>query len=144
MEKEYTNGEITIVWKPDTCIHSGKCFKGLHSVFNPTKRPWINMAGADTEKIIEQVNKCPSKALSFYHNEAKESEKDLLDEVNTLKEMKIEVIPNGPLKVEGNFQVKEKSGMEIKKEKAFFCRCGASSNKPYCDGTHKKINFQDF
>ncbi|GAB4470330.1 MAG: hypothetical protein OHK0057_12900 [Thermoflexibacter sp.] len=144
MEKEYTNGEVTIVWKPDICIHSTKCFKGLHSVFNPTKRPWINMAGADTEKIIEQVNKCPSKALSFYQNGAEESEKAPLDDVDTLRETKIEVIPNGPLKVEGNVLIKEKNGMEVKKGKAFFCRCGASSNKPYCDGTHKKINFQDF
>jgi uncharacterized Fe-S cluster protein YjdI len=61
----YTNGEITIAWKPGLCIHSGICFKGLAEVFDPRRKPWIDMSQADTERIIEQVKKCPSGALSF-------------------------------------------------------------------------------
>ena len=61
----YRNGEITIVWKPEVCIHSGICFKGLAEVFDPRRRPWIDMSRADTLKIIEQVKKCPSGALSI-------------------------------------------------------------------------------
>ncbi len=68
----YTNGEITIVWKPDTCIHSTLCWKGLLNVFNPKKRPWIDANGASSEEIIEQVKKCPSGALSYYRNDEKE------------------------------------------------------------------------
>ncbi len=67
--KEYSNGEITIVWKPDTCIHSAVCFRGLPQVFDPRERPWIKQHNADTQSIIHQINKCPSKALSFYYNE---------------------------------------------------------------------------
>ena len=67
---KYTNGEVTVVWKPDTCIHSAICWKNLHEVFNPSERPWINMQGASTERIIEQVQKCPSGALSYFMNEA--------------------------------------------------------------------------
>ena len=66
---KYTNGEITVVWKPKTCIHSTLCWKGLISVFDPRVKPWVNMQGASTEAIIEQVNKCPSGALSYYFNE---------------------------------------------------------------------------
>ena len=69
--KEYSNGEITIVWKPQVCIHSTICWRGaagLPEVFNPAERPWINMEGADTESITEQVKKCPSGALSFFEN----------------------------------------------------------------------------
>ena len=68
--KKYSNGEVTVVWKPDTCIHSAICFKGLSGVFDPRKRPWITLEGATTNEIIEQVKKCPSGALSFYMNEA--------------------------------------------------------------------------
>ncbi len=70
--KKYTNGEVTIVWKPHMCIHSTICWKaatGLPEVFNPADRPWIKPEGADTERIIEQVKKCPSGALSFVMND---------------------------------------------------------------------------
>jgi uncharacterized Fe-S cluster protein YjdI len=66
--KKYTNGEVTIVWKPNTCIHSAICFRGLGSVFHPQTLPWITPEAAPTEKIIEQVKKCPSGALSYYQN----------------------------------------------------------------------------
>jgi uncharacterized Fe-S cluster protein YjdI len=53
--KKYTNGEVTIVWKPDMCIHSAVCFKGLGEVFDPKKRPWISPQGASTERIVKNV-----------------------------------------------------------------------------------------
>jgi uncharacterized Fe-S cluster protein YjdI len=69
--KKYSNGEITIVWKPGMCTHSTKCWKGkngLISVFNPMEKPWIKPAGADSARIIQQIDQCPSKALSYYYN----------------------------------------------------------------------------
>ncbi len=69
--KKYTNGEVTIMWKPNVCIHSTVCWRGaggLPEVFNPAERPWIKPEGATTERIVEQVKKCPSGALSFYMN----------------------------------------------------------------------------
>ena len=72
----YTNDEITVVWKPKICMHSAICWKGLIEVFNPKARPWINMDGANTERIMEQVRKCPSGALTFFLNsEAEGKEK---------------------------------------------------------------------
>jgi uncharacterized Fe-S cluster protein YjdI len=67
--KTYSNGEVTIVWKPSLCIHSAICFKGLGEVFDPRKRPWITPEKSSTEKIVEQVKNCPSGALSFTMNE---------------------------------------------------------------------------
>ncbi len=61
----YSNREITVVWKPDVCIHSAICFKGLAGVFDPRRKPWIDMTQAETQQIIEQVKKCPSGALSI-------------------------------------------------------------------------------
>jgi uncharacterized Fe-S cluster protein YjdI len=76
--KEYSNGEITIVWKTALCRHSTICWKpatGLPGVFNPLLRPWIKPEASSTDQIIEQVKKCPSGALSFYRNtDRKENE----------------------------------------------------------------------
>lgn len=68
---EYTNGEITVVWQPGLCIHSGNCVKGLPGVFKPKERPWIKVHEASTDAIAEQVSRCPSGALSFYMNRDK-------------------------------------------------------------------------
>ncbi len=70
MEKEvkYPNEEITVVWKPHLCRHSTLCFTQLPDVFKPAVRKWVDPYGADSERIVEQVKKCPSGALSFYYN----------------------------------------------------------------------------
>lgn len=138
MEKKYTNKDITVVWKPDACIHSALCWHNLLSVFDPRKKPWINMDGADTDAIIAQVDKCPSGALSWLRNEDGSPATDQT-EVETI----IEATPNGPLMVYGNIKVKDSDGNETVKHKVTaFCRCGASDNKPYCDGSHRKIDFK--
>jgi len=64
--KEYTNGEVTIVWKPQLCIHAANCARGLPKVFQPKEKPWINPNAASTQNLIDQVLKCPSGALSTY------------------------------------------------------------------------------
>jgi uncharacterized Fe-S cluster protein YjdI len=68
-EKTYSNGEITVLWKPGMCIHSGKCVQGLGEVFNVRARPWINLSGSNTPRIIQQVEQCPSGALSYVRAE---------------------------------------------------------------------------
>jgi uncharacterized Fe-S cluster protein YjdI len=63
--KRYANGEITVVWQPSLCVHSGICARGLPKVFDPRRRPWIILDGFDTTTIVEQVERCPSGALSI-------------------------------------------------------------------------------
>jgi len=72
-QKTYSNGEITVIWKPGICHHSTNCWRGLLNVFDPRKKPWINMAGDNSERIIEQVKKCPSGALTYLENGKTES-----------------------------------------------------------------------
>jgi uncharacterized Fe-S cluster protein YjdI len=138
--KTYTNGDITIVWKPAMCIHSTICWKGaggLADVFNPRERPWVKPFGAATERIIEQINKCPSWALSYFKNKETEEQKQ------EAKQTTVEVLSNGPLLIHGDITVKDRDGNETARDKVTaFCRCGASGNKPYCDGNHTKIDFQ--
>lgn len=53
----------------------------------------------------------------------------------------IEVVTNGPLRVLGVLEVKLPDGTIVSKPgpRTSFCRCGASANKPFCDGTHKTL-----
>ena len=69
MIKHYTNDDITVVWKPDLCRHSGICVRGLPAVFRPRLRPWIDLTPADSQTIAAQVERCPSGALSWFKND---------------------------------------------------------------------------
>jgi uncharacterized Fe-S cluster protein YjdI len=62
---EYTNGEITIIWKPNLCIHAGICVKTLPKVYHPKDKPWITIENATSEELINQVQLCPSKELTI-------------------------------------------------------------------------------
>jgi len=66
--KEYTNGEVTIVWQSGNCIHSGNCVKNNPDVFKPKEKPWIIPENSTTDKIIATIEKCPSGALTYYKN----------------------------------------------------------------------------
>ncbi|WP_411767893.1 (4Fe-4S)-binding protein [Winogradskyella sp. A3E31] len=134
--KEYSNGEVTVVWEAEKCIHSGICVKGLPDVFQPKERPWINIDAASTDTLVGQVKECPSGALSYYMNSEKDKSQQSM-------ETKVEVTENGPLLVYGTLKVVDKDGNEEKKNRTTaFCRCGSSQNKPYCDGAHVKEEFR--
>ena len=63
--KEYSNGEITILWTAKKCQHAGVCVRMLPQVYNPKEKPWIKIENASTAELIDQVSKCPSGALSI-------------------------------------------------------------------------------
>lgn len=69
--KNYSNGEITVVWQSVKCMHSANCVRNLPQVFNPNEKPWIKVANASTAEIVATVAKCPSGALSIVTNEKK-------------------------------------------------------------------------
>lgn len=134
--KKYSNGEITVVWKPGLCGHSANCWKGLGSVFKPSERPWIQMDGASSAEIMAQVEKCPSGALSYFRNDAG-SKPESISSAPT-----IEVTRDGPLVITGEIVITLQDGTEETRKKASLCRCGQSGKKPFCDGTHTKVGFK--
>jgi uncharacterized Fe-S cluster protein YjdI len=69
MNKEYSNGEITIKWQPKLCQHAAVCVKTLPQVYNPKATPWIAIENASTKDLKNQISNCPSGALSFTNNE---------------------------------------------------------------------------
>lgn len=137
--KKYTNAEITVVWKPDLCIHATNCFTELPKVFIPYEKPWVNMKGASTDEIIKTVGHCPTNALTFYWNNEKNTEKNEKDKTTT----EISIMKNGPFLVKGSFIIFDTDGNEIVTENtAALCRCGQTKNKPFCDGSHVDAGFK--
>ncbi len=103
------------------------------------------MAGGSTERIIEQVRKCPSGALSYFMNEenkvAGTDPSAVVGEATQITNILIK--PNGPILVTTDCVITHSNGeQEIKKGSIALCRCGASAIKPYCDGSHRKIDFK--
>ena len=133
--KEYDNGEITVYWNPEKCIHSGECLKCLPGVFDIHKTPWINIQGATSEEIVEAVDRCPSGALSYRRND------ELSPAVNQEMETppaEIRVVKDGPLLVKGRCNLIGEDGELIAEGGPYaLCRCGRSKNKPMCDGSHR-------
>jgi len=62
----FSNEDITVTYKPRCCANAGICAKQLSNVFRSSVIPWINLEGAQTDAIINQIKKCPSGALQYY------------------------------------------------------------------------------
>ena len=169
--RQYTNGEITVFWIPSKCIHATTCFRDLIEVFNPGRRPWVNMEGAPTRRITEVVNKCPTQAIIWKNNsdltpqeldaqqkvlkgeenpetiteKTKSPDKPEIDQnLTRIKPTNIRIMKDGPIVVEGKFKIIGSDNSELKPtQMTSFCRCGNSKSMPYCDGTHRKVGFLD-
>jgi uncharacterized Fe-S cluster protein YjdI len=133
--KEYTNGEITVVWKPRLCDHSAVCISELPSVFDSIKRPWIKMTAAPTEDIKKVVDRCPTAALTWYKNGEKPGENAKNEQAKTT----IKLMKTGPLLVSGSFTLIDENGNNVTcGDKISICRCRKSKRMPFCDGTHRE------
>ena len=121
-------------WDAQKCYHAAECVKGLPKVFNPKRRPWIELEHADSENIVEVVNRCPSGALSITSaGNEEQSEKGV-------KGTTITIIPTGPYRITGDFVVTDMDGNELPTgSTAALCACGQSAKQPFCDGTHKSL-----
>ncbi|MDH3649333.1 MAG: (4Fe-4S)-binding protein [Saprospiraceae bacterium] len=136
-ERRFTNEDLTVIWKSSKCIHSGNCVAGLKQVFDPQRRPWIDLTQADKDSIIKQVDLCPSGALTYELEALADSG------VRSGGEVEVEVFANGPLALKAACVISLPDGREqVLSDTSYFCRCGGSGNKPFCDGSHKKIDFQ--
>lgn len=170
--RKYSNGTITVVWQPAECIHAGVCFTSLRKVFDPIKRPWVTIDGASTEEIIDVVERCPTKALTFFWDNpsvtipdkkhspklfdtqglarlfpaptAEEEAAKAAEANGAAPVAKVTFRQGGPLVIEGHFNIIDQDGKTIqsKLKMASLCRCGLSDNQPFCDGAHFKAGFR--
>lgn len=134
--KNYIKDGFTIIWKPAKCIHSEVCVKTLPRVYRPGEKPWIQPDSAGIDELRAQIDQCPSGALSY-----KEPETQLNTNTKTMTE--IQVIKGGPLIVKSDVKLELPDGsVEVREGRTSFCRCGGSSRKPFCDGSHRKVDFE--
>jgi CDGSH-type Zn-finger protein len=138
--KSYVGKGITIHDNRKICSHAAECVNNLPSVFKLNARPWISPDAAETkEEIINTIRKCPSGALSYSVDGIEYRDQNERKPVITVTKGGPYLVTGGIDLIGDNIQFAEGSS----KEHYTLCRCGASNNKPFCDGMHRVTNFKD-
>ena len=134
--KDYIGEHITIHDNRAICSHAGYCTDNLKDVFRLGEEPWIDPDGANNQEIIETIKRCPSGALSYSVNGVEHRDQQRPPTVSVTK--------NGPYVITGGVELIDQRMAEgASSEHYALCRCGASKNKPFCDGSHWHIGFED-
>ncbi|MEZ4301099.1 MAG: CDGSH iron-sulfur domain-containing protein [Polyangiaceae bacterium] len=129
--QEYRGQKVLIRFEGKKCIHARHCVLGRPDVFIPNAPgAWIQPDGASAEAVAHIANNCPSGAITYERLDGGEQESP--PKVNTAR-----IRENGPVALHAEMEL----GGE-KMLRATLCRCGASANKPYCDGSHATAGFQ--
>ena len=122
---------LTLLFEAKRCIHARHCVLGQPAVFKANvEGPWIDPDATSTEALVTVAHMCPSGAIRYTRKDGGEEEQPPLVNLVQIRE-------NGPLGLRGALTV---DGITIGM-RATLCRCGASHNKPYCDGSHHDIAF---
>lgn len=133
---DYPGAEITVHFNKLQCSSAEECSEGLASVFRKGEKPWIQPDRADAQKIIEVIRRCPSGALRYTYKRETGPRHD--------EPPAIRIRRNGPYEVRGGIPLRTSFWTEGASRAIYaLCRCGASKNKPFCDGSHWRINFTD-
>jgi CDGSH-type Zn-finger protein/uncharacterized Fe-S cluster protein YjdI len=133
--RDYEGAHLTVRYDVKRCIHAERCIHGLPAVFEATRRPWIDPDAAPVEEVVEVVMRCPTGALHVQQ----EGWNEPFPLENTIH---LEV--DGPLYLRGNLNLHTEDGtLLLHDTRMALCRCGASKNKPLCDGSHHEIDFRD-
>ena len=134
--KLYTSAAINVTFEGRLCVHAAECLRGLPQVFDLDSRPWISPDAATADDVAKVVERCPSGALQYERLDGGTQEQPPDQPV-------VFPIPNGPLAVHGDVPVINAEGQRLSEGfRHTLCRCGGSSNKPFCDNTHRRIGFQ--
>lgn len=131
----YEGEDVDISYNLKRCIHAKECVNRLSEVFDVEKRPWINADGASVEQVATVIELCPSGALHYERKDG--SAEEAIPEQN-----RIILWHDGPLQIIGDLSIQGADVAIEQETRATLCRCGASQNKPFCDNTHKKIDFK--
>lgn len=130
----YAGRGITIHDNRGVCAHAGVCTDNLSAVFRMGKEPWIEPDAASIDSIAELIKKCPSGALGYSLDDTEFRHDN--------EQPSVAVIKDGPYMVSG-IELDQPLGEGVSAGRYTLCRCGASKNKPFCDGSHWHVGFKD-
>ena len=134
--KAYRGRELVVYFDPRLCIHAGECVRGLPQVFDRGAKPWIRADAADVDEVAAVVARCPTGALHVDRLDGGPAEAPSA-------EPEIRIASNGPLYVRGRIEVRDEAGALVRADtRMALCRCGHSSNKPFCDNSHLAAGFR--
>jgi CDGSH-type Zn-finger protein/uncharacterized Fe-S cluster protein YjdI len=130
-EVETVDGQaVRIIFDASKCIHARQCVLARPDVFVPNVQgQWIHPDRATPEEIAALAHNCPSGAIAYQRLDGGANE--TAPRVNL-----VAIRENGPLAIHADIHL---SGQSV--WRATLCRCGASANKPWCDGSHKAAGF---
>lgn len=134
--RSYEADDITVEYDLKRCIHAAECVRGLPEVFDRERVPWVDPERADADAIAGVVERCPTGALHYRRKDGTGDEEP--DTVNVAR-----VDPRGPVFVRGRIRLELPGGRVLEETRLALCRCGASEDKPFCDGSHDEIGFDD-
>ncbi len=136
--RDYSAGRVTVHDNRFVCAHAAHCTSRLPAVFRQKERPWIAPGAAELEELVAVVRACPSGALAHSVDGVEPPDPD--------RPPCVRVGRHGPYEVEGGVEL-EGQGVRwaegASREHFTLCRCGASRNKPFCDGSHWDLPFRD-
>jgi CDGSH-type Zn-finger protein/uncharacterized Fe-S cluster protein YjdI len=135
--RSYDSDTVRVLYDQARCIHAARCVHGLNAVFDADRRPWIDPTQGSADAIAAVVTQCPTGALHFERLDGGAPEEP--GDTNTVR-----IMPDGPAYLDGHLTLQQADGSHRANEtRMALCRCGASTNKPFCDGTHEKAGFAD-
>jgi CDGSH-type Zn-finger protein/uncharacterized Fe-S cluster protein YjdI len=113
------------------CIHSRNCVLGAPDVFLANVQgPWLHPEAVRVDELVAIAEACPSGAITYERTDGGSQER--APKVNVVR-----IRENGPLAFGAALDIDGRGTMF----RATLCRCGASKNKPFCDGSHVAIGF---
>lgn len=127
---------ITVSDDRGLCEHAGFCGNRLTNVWKLVRSDAVDDSIVRAQ-VMSMVERCPSGALTYRLTEdGNDVEPDLRAEIG--------IVDDGPLFVSGGVPVQRSDGIPVEtRNRMTLCRCGQSSNKPFCDGTHREVGFAD-
>ncbi|MFJ4095759.1 (4Fe-4S)-binding protein [Kitasatospora sp. NPDC089913] len=123
--RTYRGDGITVSFDARVCRHAAECVRGLPTVFDTARRPWIMPDAAEPGVIAEVVRRCPTGALAY---RLAGGGTEAPDRPTTVRRT-----ADGRLLVRGELRVTDASGEVRETSRAMLCGCGRTTEPPYCD-----------